>query len=86
MLISFRAGSDRTDFFRWEGGPVSSLGWSASEELVIVGTEGSVHVFPLDPHMIRVKNSFTLGKEAKDLGVIDSRVCEEGTYCGVIRD
>lgn len=53
---------------------MSSLGWSASEELVVVGAEGSVHVFPLDPHVVRVKTSFPLGKEAKDLGVIDSRV------------
>ncbi|XP_022656334.1 vacuolar protein sorting-associated protein 16 homolog isoform X2 [Varroa jacobsoni] len=45
-----------------------------SEELIVVGSDGSVHVFPFDPHVIRVKYSFTLGKEAKDAGVIDTRV------------
>ncbi|XP_003740727.1 vacuolar protein sorting-associated protein 16 homolog [Galendromus occidentalis] len=70
----FSAAGSPIKNIRWEGGAISNLGWSASEELVVVSVDGSVHVFPLDPHIVRVKTSFTLGKEAKDLGVIDSRV------------
>ena len=55
---------------QWDKGKIAGLGWTETEQLVVVLDDGNVRLYSLHGDM----KQFSLGKEAKEQGVLDCRV------------
>ncbi|KAG8824734.1 hypothetical protein FRC17_009032 [Serendipita sp. 399] len=58
----------------WELSKIVSLGWTASEQLVVLNEDGQYRLYDLQG----IYRSFSLGSEAAETGVIDARIFESG--------
>ncbi|OAD74766.1 hypothetical protein PHYBLDRAFT_124139 [Phycomyces blakesleeanus NRRL 1555(-)] len=58
----------------WDKGRIVSLGWTDQEQLVVVTEDGSVKLYPL----YGTNTQFTLGKDAKEFGIIDCQIWGTG--------
>jgi vacuolar protein sorting-associated protein 16 len=59
---------------QWDKGKIVGLGWTDAEQLVVVLDDGNVRLYTLQGEM----RSFSLGKEAKEQGVLDCRIWGTG--------
>lgn len=59
---------------QWEKGRIIALGWTKQEELVIVTEDGFVRLYPLHGSYTQ----FSLGKEAKEQGILDCQIWSTG--------
>ncbi|CDH59927.1 vacuolar protein sorting vps16 [Lichtheimia corymbifera JMRC:FSU:9682] len=59
---------------QWEKGRIIALGWTKHEELVIVTEDGFVRLYPLHGSYTQ----FSLGKEAKEQGILDCQIWSTG--------
>ncbi|RCH85013.1 Vacuolar protein sorting-associated protein 16, partial [Rhizopus azygosporus] len=55
---------------QWDRGKIVGLGWTEQEQLVVVTEDGSVRLYTLHGQF----SQFSLGKEAKDDGIIDCQI------------
>ncbi|XP_031556502.1 vacuolar protein sorting-associated protein 16 homolog [Actinia tenebrosa] len=65
---------------RWDGGPLVEIGWSASEDLLCIGVNGSVSVYDIHGDY---KRTFSLGQDAKESRVIDSKIFRSMAGTGI---
>ncbi|KXJ28267.1 vacuolar protein sorting-associated protein 16 homolog [Exaiptasia diaphana] len=66
--------------FRWDGGPIVQLDWSAKEELLCISMDGSVSVY--DIHGV-YQRTFSMGQDAKESKVIDSKTFRSSGGTGI---
>ncbi|KAG0177300.1 hypothetical protein DFQ28_006131 [Apophysomyces sp. BC1034] len=55
---------------QWDKGRIVTLGWIDQEQLVVVTEDGVVKIYPLHGS----STQFSLGKDAKDYGIIDCQI------------
>ncbi|CEG84394.1 hypothetical protein RMATCC62417_18203 [Rhizopus microsporus] len=55
---------------QWDKGKIVGLGWTEQEQLVVVTEDGSVRLYTFHGQF----SQFSLGKEAKDDGIIDCQI------------
>ncbi|KAG8823521.1 hypothetical protein FRC18_010714, partial [Serendipita sp. 400] len=58
----------------WELSKVVSLGWTSSEQLVVLNEDGQYRLYDLQG----TYRSFSLGSEAAETGVMDAKIFEAG--------
>ena len=58
----------------WDKGRIVGMGWTETEQLVVVLDDGNVRLYTLQGEM----RQFSLGKEAREQGVLDCRIWGTG--------
>ncbi|CAO3625786.1 unnamed protein product [Cunninghamella echinulata] len=69
-IYVYTASGKLIDQIQWDKGRIVALGWTESEQLIVVTEDGTVHLYPLHGDHVQ----FTLGREASDYGIIGCQI------------
>eukprot|EP00842_Homolaphlyctis_polyrhiza_P005915 jgi/Hompol1/6324/HPOL_001083-RA len=60
--------------FQWDKGRLIAMGWTSAEKLVCVLEYGMIRIYDLEGELVQIN----LGEDAKENGVLDARISENG--------
>ncbi|XP_018019087.1 vacuolar protein sorting-associated protein 16 homolog [Hyalella azteca] len=82
-IVIFSAAGVKMGIIKWGNAPLIAMGWTLSEDLLCVQQDGAVSMYDMFGNY---KQTFNMGPEAKDTGILSAKVFEgiQGTGVAVL--